>query len=1077
MTRPGARYALFCILVCGIVGTHHVTAQTIHRPLLTITPPRAEFDTTFCGTTKCMNVTFRNDGDTALTVHSFEAIQSPFSGAVTTPLVLAPGETSQVSMCYSPSSAPRADSQLVSYVADVRTSASIGLLIDVTSSMNEELEAGLTRMAALQNSGTAFFQNLVDTTGIRDEAAVFSFQAASEFRLVRDFTSNPGSLITAIPDSGNGAESCIYDALNKTINNMNNRLNQRILIIVTDGSDDGTGVCGPLSRAGVIMQANSEDVRIFSIGIGDADTSSLRILSEGTGGSTFYAQSQDELNQALMEILNRLATQVEQTFVLRGRSVSPVLEVDPASIDFFTVELGSSNCEDITLRNTGDAPLEILDVSGIAAPFSIQGATPGTIMPGGQATLTVCFSPTVSGFHSVLATIEGNGCNAQPIEVQLRGVGFTNAAEARGPILIIGPNPLVFDTTFCSTSKCRDVSFTNIGDTVLTVSSIDPVTDPFSSNFTTPFQLQPNESRSFELCYAPLMAPGFDSQDISIIADTRVPLSVGLLFDVSGSMEFNETSDGVPLIDAARNAGLDFISGLLDLPEIQDEAAVFTFETAANFATEQAFTANKALLNAAVPSTATGNATCIYDALVKTINAMSARQNRRVLIILSDGEDSGTGTCGGTTPQNAIDAATTNDVAIYTIGLGTADPTILTNIANQTGGEFYTANTASDLVAVYRAIATSLSQDVELEFSMEGESVTPTIQITPLNVEFDSIRVGNDDCMFLEIENGGNAELDIESITRLSIGGTDIDQFTITNPPQAPIQPGESIAVQVCFAPTRLRMQEIELEVVHNDCNQGPITVEASGIGWDSVTVVLVGEYAARPGNRVTIPVILQDEIPAEYEVTQISLTIDYNKTLLNPINQPILTSNNISEVFPTLNHSNTYGLDFAETEFTLSGGTLVNTAPNSELFGIAFLALHGNAMQTPVQLIDAQFEDGNPRVGIVSPATFSSDSLCFQEERLIDASARYTRSLILSTSPNPFGEFVRIHYSIVRDSDVRITVHNTLGDVLHRHERSGVPPGEYMLTYTPEDLRPGIYFIRLEAGGDIDTHSTVHVK
>jgi len=85
------------------------------------------------------------------------------------------------------------------------------------------------------------------------------------------------------------------------------------------------------------------------------------------------------------------------------------------------------------------------------------------------------------------------------------------AGQSRGPLLEILPKPLDFDTVFCGSSRCIDVTMRNTGDTALTVQSFDLLVPPFSGGFQTPVVLQPGEQRTAQWCYTPTRVLARDS--------------------------------------------------------------------------------------------------------------------------------------------------------------------------------------------------------------------------------------------------------------------------------------------------------------------------------------------------------------------------------------------------------------------------------------------------------------------------------------------------------------------------------------------------------------------------------------
>ena len=115
-----------------------------------------------------------------------------------------------------------------------------------------------------------------------------------------------------------------------------------------------------------------------------------------------------------------------------------------------------------------------------------------------------------------------------------------------------------------------------------------------------------------------------------------------------------------------------------------------------------------------------GRETAIGDAVGLAVKRLRARpQKQRVLVLLTDGVN----TAGELDPAKAIDLAAANNVRIYTIGIGAdelrvdslfgsrivnpsadLDETMLTRMAEKTGGRYFRARDSAQLAGIYRAI-------------------------------------------------------------------------------------------------------------------------------------------------------------------------------------------------------------------------------------------------------------------------------------------------------------------------------------------------------------------------------------
>lgn len=271
--------------------------------------------------------------------------------------------------------------------------------------------------------------------------------------------------------------------------------------------------------------------------------------------------------------------------------------------------------------------------------------------------------------------------------------------------------------------KCDTIVFKNIGDTVLTIYKIDSILRPFYSNITYPHTLEKGDSLVFYICYKPYRASR-DSQRVFLRADTRLSHSIALLFDVSMSMDELLPSERKTRLQAANEAGEEFILSMLNTPKVSDEAAIYSF--AQSFYENQNWTSDKQLLINSLPKT-TYPSTAFYDACVEAINRLKTRKYQKVLVALTDGEDNRSRTYNA---NDVITQARANNIKVYTVGVGSnVSDGILQNIAQSTGGQFFKAQSSSELKDIYFKIFNLLSKNVTLYFDLLGACTEPFLQL------------------------------------------------------------------------------------------------------------------------------------------------------------------------------------------------------------------------------------------------------------------------------------------------------------------------------------------------------------
>ena len=188
--------------------------------------------------------------------------------------------------------------------------------------------------------------------------------------------------------------------------------------------------------------------------------------------------------------------------------------------------------------------------------------------------------------------------------------------------------------------------------------------------------------------------------DFFSLRETSPELWVALVVDVSGSM----ADDGK--LDRAKEAAKAFTSRL----RAKDRTAIVTFSD--KVILHQQPTGDPGVLRRAIDSLQAKGPTRMNDGLARGVaEVLRAREGaRRAVILLSDGEDTGS----ETDLAAAVGPAVAARVPIYTVGLGTdAKMDILTGIARDTKARFYAAPQPRDLDYVFKLLSGQLSAQYE----------------------------------------------------------------------------------------------------------------------------------------------------------------------------------------------------------------------------------------------------------------------------------------------------------------------------------------------------------------------------
>lgn len=192
-----------------------------------------------------------------------------------------------------------------------------------------------------------------------------------------------------------------------------------------------------------------------------------------------------------------------------------------------------------------------------------------------------------------------------------------------------------------------------------------------------------------------------------------------LVIDRSGSMEEDAKIDG------ARAAAAAFV----DLMRPQDRAALVSFNE--DVTRDQGFTSDHDALLASVDGLEADGGTALYDAIVSGVELLREQPGRRLLLVLSDGQDMRDSSSpidwwAGSehSLDDALDYAAEAGQPVAVVGLGDRsasgdagiDESVLQRIADATGGRYFYAPEAGELAGLYAGLAADVQQEYRLTY-------------------------------------------------------------------------------------------------------------------------------------------------------------------------------------------------------------------------------------------------------------------------------------------------------------------------------------------------------------------------
>lgn len=198
-------------------------------------------------------------------------------------------------------------------------------------------------------------------------------------------------------------------------------------------------------------------------------------------------------------------------------------------------------------------------------------------------------------------------------------------------------------------------------------------------------------------------------QELAVFNSENQPFTAVLMLDTSGSM-----TEALKLVYAGAE---QFLARL----QPQDKAQVGAFNDKIEF--NGVFTSDRDELAAALRELDFGYPTRLYDAIDQSLNQLTGNDGRRVIVLLTDGEDTASKVGQG----HVLDRARADEVMIYGIGLEseymsgrsrvrTRPDKVLRKLAEETGGGYYLLSGTRNLDATFARIAQELRSQYVLGF-------------------------------------------------------------------------------------------------------------------------------------------------------------------------------------------------------------------------------------------------------------------------------------------------------------------------------------------------------------------------
>ncbi|HTP70383.1 MAG TPA: choice-of-anchor D domain-containing protein [Dongiaceae bacterium] len=539
-----------------------VSASNTGGPQLSVSPTSVDFGSVSTGTKGTTNVVLSNTGTSNLTVSVLTLTGAEFSiSGITTPATIAAGQSANVAVTFSPTTAGSATGSL-SITSNDTANPTVSIPLSGTGSAaaSGRLSASPASLAfGTQSVGSSANQQVVVTnTGnaaVKISSVTASGTGYSVTGLVAQATLNPSASATltatyapAAAGNASGSITIVSDASNSSLTiPLSGTGAQAGLSVSPSTFNFGSVVDGQTkSQSFTVTNTGTASLTVGQISVNGAPYSVSGLNTPATiaaGASTtfsvlFAPTTAGSLAGSVSISSN--APNSPNAVVLAGTGVAAAvtLSANPASVSFANVNAGTSTSKSVTVTNSGNTSVTLSQVSVNAKDFSVSGmSTPVTLNAGQSAAMTVNFQPTAAENISGNITVSSSSGNSAVIPVN--GVGVQ-------PALTVTPASASFGDVTMGAPSTQTVQITNNGTGTLTISQVSASGSGFSTgSLSLPISLAASRSTSFNIVFSPASA-GAVSGAVTIVSNApSSPTSIALTgtgVAASQTLSFSSTS-------------------------------------------------------------------------------------------------------------------------------------------------------------------------------------------------------------------------------------------------------------------------------------------------------------------------------------------------------------------------------------------------------------------------------------------------------------------------------------------------------------------------------------------------------
>ena len=529
------------------------------------------------------------------------------------------------------------------------------------------------------------------------------------------------------------------------------------------------------------------------------------------------------------------------TISLNGTGTSgPVghLTLNPSTLTFGNVNVGSNSVLTSTVTNTGQAPVTISQVFASGANFSETSfATPTTLGAGQSAQIQVTYAPTSTGVAGGTVAVASNAPGAAP-GLSLSGTGVQ-------PGVSLSPASINFGSLVNGQSKSQVVTITNTGTANLTISQMNAIGAGVSvSGISTPLTIGAGQSGTLSVQFAPQSA-GTLNGSVSLTTNaSSIPATIA----VSGSSVTATTTL------SANPAAIAF--GNVNVGSSANQSITITNTGNSSTTITQIAVSGQNLnasgisapLTLAPSQSATLNlqySPSAANSLSGLISIAASQGQTTTVSVTGAGAQAGLSVIPGNISFSNVVQGTTNSQSVQISNTGNTNLTITQ--ANISGNGFSTTGlslpvtlaagqhssfavqfaplSAGTATGTLSLASNAANSTVTLPLSATSVASSQTLQVSATSLSFGSVNAGNSASKTVTLTNSGNANV---TISQISLSGAN---FALSGA-GAPItlSAGQTVSFTVQYSPVGAETDNGTVTIVSNAANS-PAAISLSGTG------------------------------------------------------------------------------------------------------------------------------------------------------------------------------------------------------------------------------------------------------